>query len=266
MNNEPIDDTLSSYGTVLSDIGSFAQSWCLEKSQCANEHNFAIKERRGPLEFCNLLFNKSSEFSSCFNVVDPDHYAKICENSMDESEACTIAMSYMQTCSFYDTYLRIPDMCTMCSLVNGTIVPEGEFRKLEGKNVPQTTDVVFIVEAKECNRDIRQNRSIDQLVSQLNKELNDRSLKNNRWSLVTFGGDGVYDRPRNLILESQMFTDDVKRFSDYFSNIPVGNGNQDVFAAIGFASQLVFRAGVSKTFVLMPCSHCEPENQTVINF
>lgn len=263
MNNEPMDDTLSADGIVTKDIGRFAQSWSLDRTTCGNE-NLAGKPETVENDYCDWLFvNKSSEFSGCFNVIDPGHYARACFNSKNEEEICTVAMSYMQMCNFYDTYLRIPDKCTSCPMVDGSKVPEGEFRKLVGDKVPQSTDVVFIVEAKECNRDIRQTRSIEQLITQMSKELDDQSLTNNRWSLVTFGGDGVYDRPRNFIHQSRLFTDEPSKFVDYFNDIPVGNGNQDVFAAIGFASQLVFRAGVSKTFVLMPCSHCEPQNQTV---
>jgi hypothetical protein len=132
--------------------------------------------------------------------------------------------------------------------------------------VPKSADIIFIVEAKECNRGIRHNRSIDQLIMHINKELNDSKLVDNRWSLVIFGGDGVYDKPRSLILDNQIFTKNAVRFTDYFDYITVGDGSQDIFEAIRFAAQLVFRAGVSKTFVLMPCSHCEVEKQTVRYF
>ncbi|KAI4492782.1 hypothetical protein M0804_002573 [Polistes exclamans] len=266
MNNEKIDDSIMSSGIMTKDIDSFAQSWSVENSCKENVHSAKNnRETNEPVtSFCKELFvNQTSEFSSCFAVLDPKEYARMCLNSITESEACTIAIAYMQVCVFHDTYLRIPDRCTTCTMINDTQIAEGEFRKLEGDNIPKSTDVVFIVEAKECNRNIRQNRSIEQLVNQLNKELNDKGLLSNRWSLVTFGGHGVHDQPRSVILDGQVFTKNVMRFIDYFDHIPVSDGNQDIFAAIGFASQLVFRAGVSKTFILLPCSHCEPENQTL---
>ena len=124
--------------------------------------------------------------------------------------------------------------------------------------------MIFIVEAKECNRGVRQNRSVDHLVGHIAKELTESGLTDNRWALVTFGGEGVYDRPRSLILDNRIFARDHQRFVDYFDRIPIGkDGSQDIFEAIRFAAQLVFRAGVAKTFVLMPCSHCEAEKQTV---
>ncbi|KAI4503203.1 hypothetical protein M0802_001425 [Mischocyttarus mexicanus] len=266
MNNEKIDDSIMSSGIMTKDINSFAQSWSIEGS-CKNKiyspnNNRKIDDR--VLSFCKELFvNQTSEFISCFAVIDPKEYAKMCLSSVTESEACTVAIAYMQVCIFHDTYLRIPDKCTTCTMINGTQIAEGEFRKLEGDTIPKSTDIVFIVEAKECNRNVRQNRNIEHLVNHLNKELKDKGLIFNRWSLVTFGGHGVHDQPRSVILDGQVFTKNIMRFIDYFDHVPISDGNQDIFAAIGFASQLVFRAGVSKTFILLPCSHCEPENQTL---
>ncbi|XP_015122764.1 uncharacterized protein LOC107045138 [Diachasma alloeum] len=271
MNHEGYDDTIQSSGVVAGDILSFGNSWRIpEANQLENNppplRNLATAgdADEEALKFCqNIFSNKSSEFGDCFAVVEPAFYATACANSRSVSDACTLAISYMQICGFYDTFLRIPDICTFCPMSDGSAVPEGEFRTLEGNRVPKSTDVVFIVEAKSCNYDVKQNRSVSTLVSQISKELMDSGLKNNRWALVTFGGDGVYDKPRSLILDNKIFTQDTERFPDYFDTIGIGNGNQDVFGAIAFASQLVFRAGVSKTFILMPCSHCEPQNQTL---
>lgn len=265
MNNEQIDDTLGSNGVIMQDINSHAKSWAID--ECTDITNYAIKtehEDNVVLKFCDELFiNKSSEFGICFSVIDPTVYADMCLNSLTESEVCTVAMSYMQTCTFHDTYLRIPDRCTTCMMTNGSPVSEGYFKHFEDDTVPQSADIVFLIEAKNCNRDVKLNSSMELLITQLNKELNDQNLTENRWSLVVFGGDGVYDKPRSIILDGQIFTKNVPRFVDYFDYVPIGNGNHDIFAAIGFASQLVFRPGVSKTFILMPCSHCDPENQTV---
>lgn len=266
MSNEQFDDTLGSNKLFLKDTGSFAHSWSIDE-ECADTTNHANKTLHQDstiYKFCDDLFvNKSSEFGICFSVIDPAVYARMCLNSFTEAEVCTVAMSYMQICMFRDTYLRIPDKCTSCTMVDGSQVAEGRFKRLEDDKVPRSADVVFIVEAKSCNRDMKLNSSMELLITQLDKEMNDRDLTENRWSLVVFGGDEVYDRPRSIILDGQIFTKNVARFVNYLSYVPVGSGSQDIFAAIGFASQLVFRAGASKTFILMPCSHCEPENQTV---
>lgn len=267
MNYEPMDDMTASDGVVTKNVTAFGKSWSIDREDCpAEKAKTEIKSGDDStiLQFCDTLFvNKSSEFVSCFDVIRPKEYSKMCVTSKGISEACTVALSYMQICMFHDTYLRIPDVCSNCSMVDGNQVAEGQFVKLEGDRVPSSTDVVFIVEGKECNRDAKGNRSIDHLVAQLNKELKDQGLTDNRWSLVTFGANGVFDHPRSVVFDGQIFTKNVARFTDFFDHVPVGNGNRDIFAAIAFASKLVFRAGVSKTFILMPCSHCEPENQMV---
>lgn len=279
MNYEPIDDTTASNGIVTKDVKAFAESWSIDREasdgcsmndsrviEIAETSNvtFKLQGNFTVVEFCGDLFvNKSSEFLGCFDIIEPEEYSKMCTASESRAEACTVALSYMQICMFHDTYLRIPDVCSSCSMIDGNQIAEGQFAKLEGDRVPRSTDVVFIVEGKECNRGVRENRSIEQLVTQLSKELKDQGLVDNRWSLVTFGADGVFDHPRSIVFDGQLFTKNVARFIDYFDHVPVGDGSRDIFAAIAFASKLVFRAGVSKTFILMPCSHCEPENQTV---
>lgn len=269
MSNEQFDDTLASSGLIVRDTGSFVRSWSVDNTCTDDTINHASRNSQEDnlevvFRFCEDLFvNKSSEFGICFGVINPIEYVNMCLSSSTESEVCTVAMSYMQMCMFHNTYLRIPDRCTTCIMVDGSQVAEGRFKRLEGDIVPRSADVVFIVEAKDCNRDIKINSSMELLITQLSKELDDQDLTGNRWSLVVFGGNGVHDRPRSIILDGQIFTKNVARFVDYFDYVPAGDGNQDIFAAIGFASQLIFRAGVSKTFILMPCSHCEPENQTV---
>lgn len=78
---------------------------------------------------------------------------------------------------------------------------------------------------------------------------------NNRYAVVVFGGDGILDKPRS-ILHGQVFTS-VGAVGGYFDDIGVGGGSGDVFGAVNFAAELEFRAGVSKTFVLLPCSRCD---------
>lgn len=77
-----------------------------------------------------------------------------------------------------------------------------------------------------------------------------------------FGGDGVYDRPRSLLLNQNVFNK-FQLMSNYNWDFPVGNGNEDIFEAIAFASHLDFRPGVSKTFIVIPCSNCDVSNMTV---
>lgn len=67
-----------------------------------------------------------------------------------------------------------------CNLVNGSYVPEGTFISFNASDAPSTADIVFIVEAKPCNKDIGKTKSMTSVVVALEKELNDMKIKNNR--------------------------------------------------------------------------------------
>lgn len=67
-----------------------------------------------------------------------------------------------------------------CQLTNGSFVPEGTFVDIGGQATPNVSDVVFIVEAKECNRDVFAAKNLGLLISTLQKELVSVNLKSNR--------------------------------------------------------------------------------------
>nr|CAD7432412.1 unnamed protein product [Timema monikensis] len=257
-------------------------------------------------------------------------------------------------------------VCSLrCQLNNGSEFMEGEFHKLENESVPRSTDIVFIVEAKDCNKNILEKRNMASLLTVLSKELIAANIKENsegkvmiriptRFSLVVFGGDGVLDLPRSIVVGNNVFSE-VQQFLHYFENIPTGikarlqpnapacrtrnyaitssilmmversrirdgvmvevwvgerrnlghgeenlplwvrifdhlnagnpaargeknerlvttrseltvmdqsNGNSDIFGALRFATNLLFRPAVAKTFILLPCTTCDPSNMT----
>jgi len=139
---------------------------------------------------------------------------------------------------------------------------EGDFRHLRNNAVPQSSDIVFIVEAKECNRNIKHKRNMDSLISLMLKELTDLKITSNRFAVVVFGGNGVLDKPRSIVINGNIFTE-PQFLPQYFENIPTGNGSADIFGAVRYAAKLLFRTGVSKTFILLPCTNCDPANNTV---
>lgn len=51
---------------------------------------------------------------------------------------------------------------------------------MENNDIPQSTDIVFIIEAKDCNRNIKDRRNMDALTSILLKELTDQKIVSNR--------------------------------------------------------------------------------------
>lgn len=67
-----------------------------------------------------------------------------------------------------------------CNLINGSYVPEGTFISFNVSDAPNTIDIVFIVEAKPCNKDVVKTKSMISVVSAIEKELNDVNVTNNR--------------------------------------------------------------------------------------
>lgn len=135
INNEKIDDTLSSNGKIEENINSFAQSWSLNNKKdfysCSADYSFLKSNQFFSQIFCNDLFlNKSSQFSLCFGIIDPKDFYKMCLYSTSVQELCANAMAYLKICAIHDTYLRIPDNCTSCPM-DDFIISDGDFQKLE---------------------------------------------------------------------------------------------------------------------------------------
>jgi hypothetical protein len=65
-------------------------------------------------------------------------------------------------------------------LINGTELVEGDFHHMENNAIPQSTDIVFIIEAKDCNRNLKDRRNMDSLTSVLLKELTDQKITSSR--------------------------------------------------------------------------------------
>lgn len=148
-------------------------------------------------------------------------------------------------------------------MINGTYIPEGKFVKLTGDEVPRTTDIVFIVEAKPCNKDLTLTKSIMTIVNSLEAELTVANITNNRYAVVAFGGQVPYDKPRTIVYHNQIFNDHIQ-IKHYFDHIEMGaSNNSDIFEALTMAFKLIYRPGASKTFILLPCSACNSRSMKV---
>lgn len=63
-----------------------------------------------------------------------------------------------------------------CQLNNGTLIAEGSFVTLKNEAIPQAADIVFIVEAKQCNSELIKRKGILTLASSLNAELKKQNI------------------------------------------------------------------------------------------
>jgi len=53
--------------------------------------------------------------------------------------------------------------------------------ELSGPEIPRSSDVVFIVEAKDCNSNLKTSKNIMTVVSSIEEQLQAAKLTNNRW-------------------------------------------------------------------------------------
>lgn len=271
MNNEAFDDTVTSLQQFSNSDDEFVKSWALNGcSQTPRYEDATVFDFHSVMTCDDLFRNKVSYFASCFPVVDPMPYYRMCIDLMEHSfarvvptsnpspkGACTAALAYIEVCNIEKTPLRIPDTCVKCELINGTFVAEGVFVTMEGEAVPKTTDVVFVVEAKECNKDLNTAKSMSSLVHLLETELQAVGLRDNKYAVVAFGGERPFDAARPVVYENKVFSD-ATGVASRLAHIQVSNagGNKDIFHALSVANNLNFRPGASKTFILLPCSEC----------
>ncbi|KAL3290379.1 hypothetical protein HHI36_023721 [Cryptolaemus montrouzieri] len=261
INNEPSDDFLSSDKMKHNEtnVSEFARTWALNK-ECAKFDTINQPRNNTPskevAQICEDLYtNKVSQFSSCFPRISKDPFFDMCLGSTTIDEACSSASAYTTLCSFENTPLIIPDFCIKCSMPNDSFLYEGEFVKLSGQNITRSVDVVFLIETKECNQNLTTSKNMKLLIDSLDEELVANNLMNNRYAMVLFGGDGVYNDPRVRSLNGEIFTNHSSVMKT-LENIRIGNGSSDIFSALIYASRLNFRPAVSKTFILLPCSEC----------
>lgn len=74
----------------------------------------------------------------------------------------------------------MPIFIFSCNLINGSYVAEGSIFELNGDDVPKTTDVVFIIEAKHCNHNFTVNKNIEVVIAAMEKAFAEVGLQNIR--------------------------------------------------------------------------------------
>ncbi|EDW76449.2 uncharacterized protein Dwil_GK14654 [Drosophila willistoni] len=266
LNNEPFDEYTMSNSLITNQTEEFTDSWSLQhckQTQTAKRQEISKEVH----ELCHSFF-RTGILSACTAVLDPAPFYEMCLDLGMKSQpirkdhpavkgACAAALAYIETCTAMKVPMRVPTQCVFCQLSNGSYVPEGTFMDLTGADIPQSSDVVFIVEAKDCNANLKESKNILSVVSSIEEQLQAAKLTNNRYAVVAFGGASPYEKQRTIIYERNVFTSKPELLVNYFDHISTGNnGSSDITQAIHAAAQLNFRPGVSKTFILLSCSSC----------
>jgi hypothetical protein len=146
-----------------------------------------------------------------------------------------------------------------CNLQNGSHIAEGTFIKLQDQEVQPAVDIVFLVESRSCNAEPSRKKLMSNLVTSLTTEFKQHSLSDIRFALMSFGGSKEFAGPRTITSNGRVFTD-AQNIQSYFNHLRFDNDTDretDVFSAVTKASELIFRPGAIKIFVLSLCSECE---------
>ncbi|XP_035714331.1 apolipophorins isoform X2 [Folsomia candida] len=228
------------------------------------------------VSICQKMYRRpTSSLQPCFATVNTDPFYEMCLMGVGKegTDLCTSVMAYLTACK--DTtgggvLLKTPSMCVKCEM-NGEEMMDRDMKVISspppGSPPFLSTDVVFIVEAKECNRAFRMRRKIDTLAKHIEEQLQENHFKQNRYAVVLFGGDGVLEKPRIVVQAKEVFTT-ASNVGKHLASLPTGtNGSRDILAGIDFALQhLNFRPGASKTLILFPCSSCQPQDMTTVDY
>jgi hypothetical protein len=252
---------------VTDDIDRFTRNWDVSTNCGTTTSRAQICTNVDPAseknQLCQRAFlNNTSPFRPLFDVVDPEPFYKMCVNDMCNLE--TEAERLEHVCETYKAYLSqrsdfpiaMPSHCIKCQTSRGTVIPPEVPTKIQ--DPLQEADVVLVVEEKPCAEG-KIEGNLAAIIDKLNTELNRNNIENNRFGLVGFGGKGVHNRPHIHTIDGAIFNQANKFVLgvDALVNADDDSGSNDTLAAVLFAANYPFRAGVSKNIILISCSECE---------
>jgi len=238
--NEVYDDFLTGTAERTDDLLTFTGSWkvgddCRYNANTA--HVAQYDESRASGRICKVLFDSSiSPMRNCLKVINPLPYLKACVNDVEatsdtEGGVCRAAVAYAFRCKKAGIPVQVPRACRHC-------------RDQTQNTNPQSADVVFVIEQKQCNSEITPKLSI--LASMLDRSLQGKGLTGNQFGLVGYGGRGVHNEPHTHTVGSKLMGSarDMKTAADSLVFIEDGY-NTDTMGAMKMAAEYPFRAGVT---------------------
>jgi hypothetical protein len=266
--NEDSNDFTSIQNRVVDKPEALADSWTVgAKCRAVNlaPRTPMVDENTRRFKTCAKFFrDQTSPFRTCFRRVDPDLYLDMCmsdvprdDNSLQgQDDICRVGAAYVNECDLQEVSIRLPSQCVSCEVpFSSDKFYEGEDKTISGDTVPMTADVVFLIQHAGCNKDLL--AKIRDFAISMDNALKAEGLKSNQYAVVGYGGKGYLAEPRVHTMDGQLFNTAQK--------IPIalngfdleGGQTADAMAAIRFVARLPFRAGASKTVILVPCDACE---------
>ncbi|XP_021356772.1 uncharacterized protein LOC110452518 [Mizuhopecten yessoensis] len=256
--NEHFDDMLESDGTITDDVDAFSQSWQVNK-RCRVPGNIidqeTFDEQSTGYSKCAALFKESSSpLRPCFKQVVTEYYMHMCLSGVQRGElVCDVASLYVKACQTRGVRMWLPQQCIQCETPTSDQYHAGETIKMypasDDYQVPQSADIVFVVESRQCNSEATQN--LGSLVYKIEQGLTQSGIAGNRYGLISYGQRGASSHT----IEGVFFNDATK-FTKGIETLTNNNESADSHEAILTATNYPFRTGVSKTIVLVQCDEC----------
>ncbi|XP_069127420.1 uncharacterized protein [Argopecten irradians] len=264
--NEHFDDMMKSDGTITNDVDELGQSWQVNK-RCRVQGNIirqeSFDEQSTGYSKCAALFKESSSpLRPCFKQVDTEYYMHMCLSGVQRGErVCDIASVYVKACQTRRVRMWLPQQCIQCETPSSESYNAGETIKMypgsDDYQVPQSADIVFVVESRRCNSDATQN--LGRLVYKIEEGLTQSGIAGNRYGLISYGQRGASSHT----IEGTFFNDATK-FTKGVETLTHNDESADSHDAILTATNYSFRTGVSKTIVLVQCDEC-PEVSAAVH-
>ena len=144
-----------------------------------------------------------------------------------------------------------------CDLPNGSYVTEGVFKEFKDDELKPAVDVVFLMESHQCNMEKSRKTMLNTFVSSLTRELKGLSIVDVRFAVMTFGGTRESEKPKIITSNGKVFVDS-QNIQSHFNHVKATQGSKtDVFTAVTRASELIFKPGAVKIFIISLCSECQ---------
>jgi len=252
-NNEPVDDMSAPNGQRMASLTDFTSSWSLG-GNCLS--NAAEPVPGTPEHACQALFNNSaSPFRSCYTLVDPEPFLKMCGNDSaahheHPGSVCHVAAMYAHACRKDGVHLHMPRPCVRCD----DTMEVGDVAGLaDVTSAVRSADVVFVMEESECNQDMLTHvRNI--AIKMETMALRSMGLKNNQFGLIGFGGADVHTVPHSHTINGSLMGSarSLRRALPSMS-FTATETSGDVSPALQLAVTYPWRAGTSKTLILATC-------------
>ena len=265
--NEPYNDMTTIDKAPAEKPETMAEGWAVG-ARCRPVNRASVQpvmdETTRRFRVCAQYFSdETSPFRTCFRIVNPEPFMTMCvndvpmgDNSLEaQKDVCRTAAAYVHECRRQEVHIRTPSQCVRCEVpFSSDKFYEGETKSLSGSDVPKTADIVFVVQHASCNKDIVD--KVKTVIDDLDKALRTDGLKNSQYAVVGFGGQGYLSSPSIRTMDGQIFST-ANKVPTAFSRFDVqGSDSVNVMQALRYAAKLPFRAGASKSIVLIPCDSC----------